>query len=59
MQYLFFCLFVSMQYLEERNYLRSKTMESWDFPGGPMVRDPSYNAGDTGSIPDLGRPHKL
>ena len=48
-----------MQYLEERNYLRSKTMESWDFPGGPMVRDPSYNAGDTGSIPDLGRPHKL
>ena len=25
------------------------------FPGGPMVKNPPANAGDTGSIPGLGR----
>ena len=25
-------------------------MDSWDFPGGPVVRNPPYNVGDTGSI---------
>ena len=28
-----------------------------DFPGGPVVRNPSANAGDTGSIPGPGRSH--
>ena len=28
-----------------------------DFPGGPVVRNPSANAGDTGSIPDPERSH--
>ena len=28
-----------------------------DFPGGPVVENPHANAGDTGSIPDLGRFH--
>ena len=27
------------------------------FPGGPMAKNPSANAGDTGSIPGLGRFH--
>ena len=27
------------------------------FPGGSVVKNPPANAGDTGSIPDLGRPH--
>ena len=27
------------------------------FPGVPVVRNPLYNAGDTGSIPGLGRSH--
>ena len=28
-----------------------------DFPGGPMVKDPPANAGDTGLNPHPGRPH--
>ena len=30
---------------------------SQDFPGGPVVKNPSANAEDTGAIPGLGRPH--
>ena len=30
---------------------------SQDFPGGPVVKNPSTNARDTGSIPGLGRSH--
>ena len=26
----------------------------WDFPGGPVVKNPPYNAGDAGLIPGLG-----
>ena len=26
----------------------------WDFPGGPVVKNPPYNAGDAGSIHDWG-----
>ena len=26
----------------------------WNFPGGPVVKDPPYNAGDAGSIPGWG-----
>ena len=29
----------------------------WDIPGGPLVENPLPNAGDTGSIPSLGRSH--
>ena len=28
---------------------------SWDFPGGPTVRNPPANAGDMGSTPGSGR----
>ena len=28
-----------------------------DFPGGTVVKNPPANAGDTGSIPGLGRSH--
>ena len=34
-------------------------IENKDFPGGPVVKNLSYNAGDTGSIPGLGRSHVL
>ena len=34
-------------------------MRSRGFPGGSVVKNPLANAGDTGSIPDLGRSHKL
>ena len=30
-----------------------------DFPGGAVVKNPLANAGDTGSIPGLGRSHML
>ena len=36
--------------------LCSKNM-FWDIPGGPLVENPLPNAGDTGSIPSLGRSH--
>ena len=29
----------------------------WDFPGGTVDKNPPANAGDTGSIPGLGRFH--
>ena len=29
----------------------------WDFPGGAVVKNLPANAGDTGSIPGLGRSH--
>jgi len=32
-------------------------MFSRDFPGGPVVKNLPYSAGDTGSIPGLGRSH--
>ena len=28
----------------------------WGFAGGSVVKNPPANAGDTGSIPELGRP---
>lgn len=30
-----------------------------DFSVGPVVKNPSANAGDMGPIPDLGRSHSL
>ena len=34
-------------------------INSWDFPGGPVVKNPPPNAGDTGSIPGLVRFYML
>ena len=34
-------------------YISSKT-DTRDFPGGPVVKNPPYNAGDVGSIPGQG-----
>ena len=33
----------------------------WDFPGGPVVKNPPSNAGDAGSIPGWGTkiPHAM
>ena len=30
-------------------------MQPWGFPGGSVVKDPSANAGNLGSIPGSGR----
>ena len=32
-------------------------LDSWDFPGGTVVKNPPANAGDTGSSLGLGRSH--
>ena len=47
---------------ESHNHLcRFKNIDSWDFPRGPVVKNPSCNAGDTGSIPGWGTkiPHAV
>ena len=33
--------------------------DTWDFPGGTVVKNPPANAGDTGSSPGPGRSHML
>ena len=35
----------------------NKTLPHMGFPGGSVVKNPPANAGDTGLIPSLGRPH--
>ena len=35
----------------------SRSSETWDFPGGPVVDSLPANAGDMGSIPVPGRSH--
>ena len=35
-----------------RSYVQNKF--SWDFPGGPVVKNPPSNALDMGSIPGMG-----
>lgn len=36
---------------------RTETVSQQGFPGGPGVKGPPANAGDTGSIPEQGRSH--
>ena len=38
-----------------------KYLETWDFPGGPVIKNTPYSAGDTGSIPCQGTkiPHAV
>ena len=38
----------------ENNLVLYTKVEHWDFPGGPVVKNPPYNAGDAGSIPGQG-----
>ena len=41
--------------LEQKCWDRElKKKKKWDFPGGPVVKNLSAKAGDTGSIPGLG-----
>ena len=35
----------------------TKKISIWDFPTGPMVKNPPAKAGDTGSVPGPGRFH--
>ena len=31
-----------------------KKKNFWDFPGGPVLKNPPYNVGDAGSVPGQG-----
>ena len=44
--------------MQERK-ITSKNQLFGDFPGGPVVKNPPASAEDTGSIPSLGRSHRL
>ena len=58
---------LEVRYLGWNIRIRIRLLLSWsqkhhlknnkDFPGGPGVKNPPANAGDSGSIPSLGRPH--
>ena len=37
--------------------MKTKKEKNWDFPGGPVVKNPPSNAGDAGLIP--GRETKI
>ena len=50
------CMYFSPYYIWYIYILIWKCFPS-GFPGGSVVTNPSVNAGDTGSIPDPGRPH--
>ena len=54
---LYFLLSLSPGKLHCIMYL--KISQSWDFPGGPVVKNPPANAGDTGWIPGPERSHML
>ena len=41
------------------SFLKDRKEDTEDFPGGPVVRSLPANAGDTGSIPGLGRSHMM
>ena len=45
-----------MEKILEINWFTSKKWEL-DFPGGPVVKNPPADAGDTGSVPGPGRSH--
>ena len=34
--------------------IEKKISCNWDFPGGPVVKNPPHNAGDKGLAPDRG-----
>ena len=46
------------QHSPKRSIIREIKRNPRDFPGDPVVKNPSANAGDTGSIPGLGRSRK-
>ena len=41
----------------EESFTLSREVIRRDFPGGTVVKNPSANVGDTGSIPSLRRSH--
>ena len=52
--YITLCLAMNF-YIQQKNHIEEKV----DLPGGPVVKNPPANAGDTGSIPGSGRFHML
>ena len=54
-------LFYNEQAENQPLYLESLKSRHRDFPGGPVVKNPPYNAGHAGSIPGQGTkiPHAM
>ena len=46
---------ICLKFSKQINNLKFKKWCFQDFPGGAVVKNPSANAGDTGSSPGLGR----
>ena len=56
-----FCLFFLLYFLHLPLFIKETSIQIWvrGFPGGPVVKNPLANAGDTGLIPAPGRAHVL
>ena len=58
-------LFIPQTFVNFHHVLNMALRWKWsrwvggDFPGGSVVKNPPASAGDTGSVPDLGRSHLL
>ena len=46
-----------LELINEFGKVAGYKINAWGFPGGTMVKNPSANAGDTGSSPGPGRSH--
>ena len=42
-----------------RKEVEKVNIHGWEFPGGAVAKNPPANAGDTGSVPGLGRSHAV
>ena len=51
--YIYVCITICSKYMK----MFTKNLEKWAFLDGSVVKNPPANAGDTKSIPDLGRTH--
>ena len=52
--YVFLNMYLQDKFLEELSQIMFLNVSVfWDFPGGPVVKNPPSNAGNSGSIPGL------
>ena len=50
---------MNMKRQKKKIFVRNNNLNAQGFPGGSVVNILPANAGDMGSIPDLGRPYML
>ena len=54
---MFFKMRIFFQFSDITGIFSTSELFFQDFPGGPVVKNPPANAGDTGSVPGLGGSH--